>query len=110
MNERQLPTGILLTASLPHPESSGFDCSRYTWIAIDKLSINDLLIDNIPGAPPPENTPNKQSMNRQQPDLTCSPDPTNTQADGQVVRVDNAGGKAYGKATELYNQHQKYSE
>jgi len=79
-------------------------------MAIDKLSINDLLIDNVPGAPPPEDTPNKEPINPQQPDLTCTPDRTKTEAHGQVVGVDNAGGKAYGKATGLYNMHHKYSE
>jgi len=79
-------------------------------MAIDKLSINDLLIDNLPGAPPPEDTPNKESIHPQQPDLTSTPDPTKTMAHRQVVGVENAGGKAYGKATGLYNKHRKYSE
>jgi len=34
-------------------------------MAIDKLSINDLLIDNLPGAPPPEDTPNEEPINPQ---------------------------------------------
>jgi hypothetical protein len=33
-----------------------------------------------------------------------------TKADRQVVGVENVGGKAYGKATGLYNKHRKYSE
>jgi hypothetical protein len=28
----------------------------------------------------------------------------------QVIEVENAGAKAYGKPTGLYNSHQKYSE
>jgi hypothetical protein len=60
-------------------------------MAIDKLSINDLLIDNIPSAPPPEDTPNDEPLDPQQPDLTCTQDPTNTKADRQVVGVENAG-------------------
>ena len=79
-------------------------------MAIDKLSINDLLIDNVPGAPPPEDTPNEELIDLQQSDLTCTPDPTKTKAHRQVVRVENAWGKAYGKATGLYNKHQKCSE
>ena len=79
-------------------------------MAIDKLSINDLLIDNVTGAPPPEDTPNKEPIDPQQPDLTCTPDPTRTKAHWQVVGVKNAGEKAYGKATGLYNKHRKYSE
>jgi hypothetical protein len=60
-------------------------------MAIDKLSINDLLIDNIPSAPPPEDTPNEEPLDPQQPDLTCTHDPTNTKADRQVVGVENVG-------------------
>jgi hypothetical protein len=39
-------------------------------MAIDKLSINDLLIDAIHGAQPPEDTPNKEPIDLHQPDLT----------------------------------------
>jgi len=79
-------------------------------MAIDKLSINGRVIDNVPGAPPPDDTPNTEPKDPQQPDLTCTPDPTKTKAHRQVVGVENAGGKAYGKATGLYNKHRKYSE
>jgi len=79
-------------------------------MAIDKLSINDLLIDNVPGAPPPEDTSNEESIDSQQPHLTCTPDPTKTKAHRQVVGVENAGGKEYGKSTGMYNKHRKYSE
>jgi len=74
-------------------------------MAIDKLSIIDLLIDNVLGAPPPEHTPNKEPIDPEQPDLTCTPDQTKTEAHWQVVGVENAGGKAYGKATGLYNKY-----
>ena len=79
-------------------------------MAIDKLPINNQLIDNVPGAPLPEDTPNEEPRDPQQPDPTCTPDPTKTQAHGQVVGLENAGGTAYGKATGLYNKHHKYSE
>jgi len=79
-------------------------------MAIDKLPINNRLIDNGPGAPPPEDTPNKEPIDPQQPDLTCTPDPTKTKAHRQVVGLENAAGEAYGKATGLYNKHRKYSE
>jgi len=79
-------------------------------MAIDKLSIDDLLIDTILGAPPPEDTPNEAPLDPQQPDLTCTPDPTKTKAHWQIVGVENAGGKSYGKATGLYNKDRKYSE
>ena len=49
-------------------------------MAIDKLAIDDLLIDNVPGAPPPEDSLNKESIDPQQPDLTCTSDPTKTKA------------------------------
>jgi len=79
-------------------------------MAIDKLSINDLLSDNVPGAPPPEDTPNQEPIDPQQPDLPCTSDPTKRKAHRQVVGVEIVGGKAYGKATGLYNKHRKYSK
>jgi len=80
-------------------------------MAINELSqLIHLPIDNVPGAPPPEDTPDEETIDPQKPDLTCTPDPTNARAHRQVVGVENAGGKAYGKATGLYNKHCKYSE
>jgi len=79
-------------------------------MAIDKLSINDLFLDNLPGPPPPEDTPNEEPIDLQQLDLNCTPDPTKTKAHRQVVGVENAGVKVYGKATGLYNKYWKYSE
>jgi hypothetical protein len=79
-------------------------------MAINKLTIIDLLIDNVPGSPPPEDTLNKDSIYTQQPDLTCTPNSTMTKAQRQVVGMDNVGGKGYCKATGLYNKHQKFSE
>jgi len=109
MNEGLVPNRILPPAAFPHLEPSWFDYSRCTWMAIGKLSINDLLIDNEPGAPP-EDTPNQEPIDPQQLDLTCTPDPTKTKAHWQVVGVENAGGKAYGRAIGLSNKHRKYSE
>jgi len=63
-------------------------------MGIYKLSINDRLIDNVPGAPPPDDTPNEEPIDPQQPDLTCTPDPTKTKAYRQVVGLENAWGKA----------------
>jgi len=60
--------------------------------------------------PPPEATPNKETIDLQKPDLTCTPDPTKTRTHGQVVGLENVGRKADGKATGLYNKHRKYSE
>jgi hypothetical protein len=77
-------------------------------MAIDKLGINDILLDNVPGAPPPEDPPNEEPIDSQQPDLTCTPDPTKTKAQRQVVGVEIAGGIAYGNVTGLFNKHQKY--
>jgi len=75
MNEVLFPNTILPPAGFPLPEPSWFDYSRCTWMAIDKLSINYLLTDNVPGAPPPEVTFNEESIDTQQPDVTCTPDP-----------------------------------
>jgi len=79
-------------------------------MAIEKLSINDPLIDNVLGEPPPEDTPNEEPVDPQQPNLTCTPDQTKAKAYWQVVGVENAGGKVYCKSTGLYNKHRKYSE
>jgi hypothetical protein len=79
-------------------------------MAIDKLSINDLLLDKVLGTPPPEDSPNEEPIDPQQPDLTCTPDPTKTKAHRQAVGVQYAWGKAYGKVIGLYNKHRKYSE
>jgi len=49
-------------------------------------------------------------MDPQEPDLTSTPDPTNTKGYRQVVEVEHAGGIAYGKATRLYNKHWEYWE
>jgi len=77
-------------------------------MAIDMLSINDLLIDNVPNAPPPDDTPNEEFIDPQQPDFTCTLDPTKSKIHRQVVVVQNVRGKAYAKATELYDKHRKY--
>jgi len=63
-------------------------------MANNKLSISDLLIDNILGAPPPEDTSNEEPSDPLQPDLSCTPDPAKTKAQRQVIGVENAGGKA----------------
>jgi len=80
-------------------------------MSIDELSqLIHLTIDSVPGAPPPEDTPNKETINPQKRDLTCTPDPTKMGAHRKVVGVENTGGTAYGKATALYNKHRKHSE
>ena len=76
MNEGLLPNEILPPAGFPHLEQSWFEYRRCAWMAIDKVSINNLLIDNIPGAPPPKETPNEEPLDPQQPDITCTADPT----------------------------------
>jgi len=60
--------------------------------------------------PPPTDTPEEEPINPQKPYLTCTPDPTKTGAHRQIVGVENAHGKADGKATALNNKHRKYSE
>jgi hypothetical protein len=50
-------------------------------MAIDEFSQQiDLPIDNVPGAPPPEDTSDGESIDRQKSDLTFTPDPTKTRA------------------------------
>jgi hypothetical protein len=79
-------------------------------MAMDKLLINDSLIYNIPGAPSPEDSLNKGPVDSQQPDLTCTPDPTKTKAHRQLVGLDNVVGTASGRATGLYNKYCEYAE
>ena len=79
------------------------------WPLMSK-STNNLPMDNVHGAPPPEVTPDDETVDPQKPDLTCTPHPTKTRAHWQAVGVQNAGGKPYAKATALYNKHRKYSE
>jgi hypothetical protein len=74
-------------------------------MVMDKVSINDLLMDIIPGQPPPDVTPHKDPLDPQQPYLTSTTDQTKTKAHRQVVGMGNAGGETYGKATALYNNH-----
>ena len=77
---------------------------------IELSQLTHLPIDNVPGASPHEDTPDEETIDPQKPDLTCTRDPTKTRVHRVEVRVENAGGKAYGKATGLYNKHCKYSE
>jgi hypothetical protein len=71
-------------------------------MAVDELSqLLHLPIDNVLGAPPPEYTVNRDTVDPQKTDLTCTTDPKKPRAHRQVVGVANAGGMAYGKATGL---------
>jgi hypothetical protein len=79
-------------------------------MAFDKLSINDLLKGNVPGVPPPEDTPDDKHKDPHQPHRPCTPDPTMTKANRHVVGVDNSSRPGHIKATGLYNKHQKQSE
>jgi len=73
-------------------------------------STDNLPIVIVPGAPPPEDTPDEETIDSQTPDHTCTPDRRKTKSYRQAVVVGNAGGKAYGKAAGVYNKHRKYSE
>jgi hypothetical protein len=76
MNEGLMPDRILAPAGWDRPESLWFDFSRGTWMALDEFcELIHLPIDNVPGAPPPEDTPHKEPMDPLKPDLTCTPDP-----------------------------------
>jgi hypothetical protein len=108
MKEGLLPNEILLPASRVHPEPAWCDYSRYTWMAIDQQSMNNLLIGNLLGPQSPEDTAIRKPINAQLPNLACTRDPTKTKPHRKVVK--NAGGKANGKATGLYNKYQKDSE
>jgi len=64
-------------------------------------------MDHVPGAPASQDTPDEETIDPQKSNLPCTPDPTKTKTDGQVVAVENAKGIAYGKATGLYSKHPK---
>jgi len=66
-----LPTRI----DLSHHGSTSVGAPE--WPLISK-STNDLAIDNVPGAPPPQDIPDKETIHPQKPDLIYTPDPTKT--------------------------------
>jgi hypothetical protein len=49
-------------------------------MAIETLPINDLLIENVPGATPPDDTPTEEPIDPQWPVVTCTRDSTKTKA------------------------------
>jgi len=73
-------------------------------------STNDLLIDSVPGATPPGDTPEKETINLQSSYRILTPDPTTTQAPNKMVGVLYVGGKVNNIAVGLNNKHWKYSE
>jgi len=78
-------------------------------MAIEKLSTNNLSINNIHRTPPPEDTPDEEQIDPMIPNLTFTSDPINSMAHWEEVGVENVGGWVYGKATWLNNKHQKHS-
>jgi len=65
MNDGVVPDRIPPPAGCDNPEPSWFDYCRCIWMAIDKLLINDQLIDNVPGGPPTEDTANEELIDPQ---------------------------------------------
>jgi len=58
-------------------------------MAIDEFSqLIHLPIDNVPGAPPPKDTPDEETIDPQNPHLTCTFDHTMTTVHRQVVGVE----------------------
>ena len=80
-NEGLLPDEIVPPTGWDRPEPSLFDFSQCTLMAIDELSrLLNLPIDNVPGPPPLKDTPDKETIDPQKPDLTCTPDQAKTGA------------------------------
>jgi len=73
-------------------------------------STHGLPIYHVFGAPPSEGTSNKPIIDLQKTDLTCMTDSSMIMKYRKVVGVENVGGKVYGKATESFNKHYRYSE
>lgn len=71
---------------------------------------NDSPMDNIPGAPPPNNTPGKESIHPLQTAHICTADPTKKMAPSKVLAVANVQENWYGKANRLFNKHCENSE
>lgn len=67
-------------------------------------SANDIRIDIVPGAPPHEDTSDKDTIDHQKPHLTGTPEPTKIKTQRHVGAVENMGRKAYSKATGLCNK------
>lgn len=76
INEERLLDRILHPACWDCLEPSWFDYSRCTLMAITKLTVNNLPMDNVPGAPPPEDTSAKDPIDPEQRAFTCTSDPT----------------------------------
>jgi hypothetical protein len=63
MNAGLLPERIVPPAGEDRPEPSWSDFSWYICIAFDELSsLIHLPIDNVPGVPPPEDTPDEDPI------------------------------------------------
>jgi hypothetical protein len=98
---------------------AGFIKSQHHLISVDVLdwllmryscSTNYLLIDSVPGATPPGDTTDKETINLQNTNQIFTPDPTMTQALKKMIGVLNVGGKVNNIAVEMNNEHWKYSE
>jgi len=55
-----------------HHGSTLVGASEWPWMS---ESNNDPPIGNVPGAPPPGDTPDEETIDPQKPDLTCTHDP-----------------------------------
>jgi hypothetical protein len=79
-------------------------------IAIDMFKNDDLIMVNIHGAPPPNGTPEKQSIDPLQTDHTCTADSTKKMASSEVVALVTVVENGYGKANRLFNKHHENSK
>jgi hypothetical protein len=74
-------------------------------MAIYELSqLIHLPIDNVPGAPPPKDTPDEETIDPQKPDLTCTPDATIMRAHREVVEVENTGAENVWQSNQIVQQ------
>lgn len=67
-------------------------------------------INTVPSATPPEDTSNNITIDLRLLDETCSSDPTKMKDHSQVIGMEDAGSKVYGKVTGLHNKRCKYLE
>lgn len=73
-------------------------------------STNDPHLDEIPGIPPSEVIPDKETVDTQNPDLSYTSDTMKTEGHREIVGVEIVGSISYDTTTGLYNNQRKYLE
>jgi len=110
MKEGLLPDGTRFPEGWNRLKQLWFDCSLFTYMAIDEVVNNWSNHRQCTHSTTTCRDSQRRNNRPLKPDMTCPPDTNKPNVHKQVVGVDNAEGKAYGKATGLYYKHYKYLE